>query len=76
MHRKIKFDNTQRIKVKETRPNIQGVTHQMSCKKRKDPFGSTVHYDMMNYKVIVVSTWWYWVIISWYCLVLSGKGSV
>ena len=47
----------------------------MSCKKRKDPVGSTVHYNMMNYKVILVSTWWYWVSRCRYWLKLCGDGS-
>ena len=26
--------------------------------------------------VILAGTWWYWVIKSWYCLALGGRGSV
>ena len=25
-----------------------------------------------QYMAILAGTWWYWVIISWYCLVLGG----
>ena len=35
-------------KLIETRQNILCVTRQMSRKKRKDPVGSTVRYEMMN----------------------------
>ena len=34
------------------------VANQMNRKKRKDPVGSTVRYEMMNYKVILVGTCW------------------
>ena len=42
------------------------VTRQMIRKKSKDPVGSAVRYDMMNYEMIPVVTWWYLVSISWY----------
>ena len=38
----------------------------MSRKKRKDPVGSTVRYEMMNYKVVLAGTYWYWASVSWY----------
>ena len=38
----------------------------MIRKKSKDPVGSAVRYDMMNYEMIPVVTWWYLVSISWY----------
>ena len=38
------------------KPSIPWVTHQMSRKKRKDSVWSTVHYEMMNYKVKRVCT--------------------
>ena len=31
---------------------------------------------MGQYGVVLVSTWWNWVSITWYCLVLSGNGLV
>ena len=40
------------VKTSQTRQSILCVTHQMSHKKRNYPVGSTVHYEMMNYKVI------------------------
>ena len=46
----------------------------MSCKKKKDPVGSTVRYEMMNYRVIPVGAYWYWVINGdtvWYLVVLG-----
>ena len=48
------------------RPSILFVTHQMSRKKRKDPVGQTVRYAMMNYKVVLAGTYWYWASVSWY----------
>ena len=38
----------------ETRPSIMCVAHQMVRKKRKDPVGWTMRYEMINYKVIPV----------------------
>ena len=73
--------------VLKTRGNILCVTHQMSCKKRNYSVGSTVPYEMMNYMwyqqvlnvlghmAMLAGTWWYWVSISWYCLILGGTGS-
>ena len=26
--------------------------------------------------LVLVGTWWYWVNINWYCLILSGSGLV
>ena len=37
--------------VTKTRPGRLFVNYQMSRKKRKDPVGSTLRYDMMSYKV-------------------------
>ena len=59
-----------------TRPRVLCVTHQMSCKKKKDPVDSTVRCRMMNYKVILVGTWRYWISIWRYWLVLGGTGPV
>ena len=47
----------------------------MSRKKRKDPVGSTDCYDMMNHKVKLVGTSWYWVSIWRYLMVPGGTGS-
>ena len=47
----------------------------MSRKKRKDPVGSTVRYEMMNYKVKLVGTSWYWVSMWRYWMVPGGTGS-
>ena len=35
------------------------MTHQMIRKTSKDPVGSAVRQDMMNYEVIPAVTWWY-----------------
>ena len=46
----------------------------MSHKKKTDPVGSTVRYEMMNYRVIPVGAYWYWVIYGdtvWYLVVLG-----
>ena len=29
-----------------------------------------------QYGAVLVGTWWYWVSITWYCLVLSGTGLI
>ena len=29
-----------------------------------------------QYGMVLVGTWWYWVSVTWYCLVLSGTGLV
>ena len=29
-----------------------------------------------QYKDQPTGTWWYWVSLGWYCMVLGGKGSV
>ena len=42
--------------VTKTRPGRLFVNYQMSRKKRKDPVGSTLRYDMMSYKAIPVDT--------------------
>ena len=42
---------------------------------KQDPVSSTVRYKMMKYKVIPVGTWWYWVSILRYWLVLGITGS-
>ena len=56
-----------------TRPSILCVAHQMSGKKRNYSVGRTVPYEMINYK-------WYLMVlgqlVSWYCLVSGGTGSV
>ena len=69
-------------KLQLTRPSILCVTHQMNHKKRNY---SALPYEIMNYKwyqqvlgqykAIPAGTWWYWVSINLYCLVLCGTGS-
>ena len=44
-----------------TLPSILSVTHQMSRKTRKDLVISPLWYEMMNYKVIPIGTFWNWV---------------
>ena len=48
----------------------------MVRKNRNCLVGSTLHYEMMNYKVIPIGTLWYWVSVWQYWLVLDGTGSV
>ena len=59
--------------VTKTRPVILFMNYQMSRKKRKDPVGSTLRYDMMSYKVIPVdtNTWSAYGDTSWYVVVLG-----
>ena len=38
--------------------------------------GSTLRYEMMNYKAIPVGIWWYWVSVWLYWLVFGGTGSI
>ena len=40
--------------------------------------GSTGWYLMIlgQYGAILFVPWWYWVSITWYCLVLSGTGLI
>ena len=44
--------------------------------EKQVPIGSTVGYEMMKYKVILVGTEWYWVSKGWYWLVFDGTRSV
>ena len=43
-------------------------------KKKLDPVGSTVRYEVMNYKMTPVGTSWYWVSI-WQCWLILGYPS-
>ena len=29
-----------------------------------------------QYDAVLVGTWWYWVSMTWYCLILDGTGLV
>ena len=64
------------------KPSILSLTHQMSCKKKSYSVGlwliSYISWYLMvldQYTVLLAGTWWYWVSISWYCLVLGSTGS-
>ena len=71
--REFTFCSVQNL-LKTTKPNMLCMTHQMSHKNRNDLVGSTVRYEMINYKVILVGTgslwavlvgtWCYWVSIG------------
>ena len=39
---------------------------QWVVKREKDPVSQTVRYAMMNYKVVLAGTYWYWASESWY----------
>ena len=38
--------------------------------------GGTGYYLVVlgQYRAVLVGTWWCWVSIAWYCLILSGTG--
>ena len=44
------------VKTMKTRPSILWLTHQMSRKNGNYLVGSTLRYEMMNYKAIPVGT--------------------
>ena len=62
----------QNRKSRKILDQIHYVTRQMNRKKRNHPVDSTVCFEMINYKVMPVGTWWVWVNIWLYWLVLCG----